>query len=126
MCLNVNQKVIIKIILMEIILKQSIDIKQSTRQGKKFMAQFINKETNKTNTTHFGADGYTDYIQLNQMGSKSQPEEHKERYLSRHSKNENWSDITTAGFWSRWLLWNLPTINESIKHIENKFNQNNQ
>ena len=100
-----------------------IKLSQSTRQVKKFMAQFTNKETNKTNTIHIGAEKYTDYIQLNQMGSKSQADEHKERYLSRHSKNnEDWTDITTAGFWSRWLLWNLPTMNESIKYIENKFN----
>ena len=100
-----------------------IKLSQSTRQGKKFMVRFINKETNKTNKIHFGAEKYTDYIQLNQMGSKSQPEEHKERYLSRHKNNEDWSDITTAGFWSRWLLRNLPTINESrVKYIENKFN----
>ncbi len=99
-----------------------IKLSQSTRQGKKFMVQFINKETNKNKTVHFGADGYTDYIQLNQIGSKSQADEHKERYLLRHKNNEDWSDITTSGFWSRWLLWNLPTINESIKYIENNFN----
>ncbi len=99
-----------------------ITLKQSTRQGKKFMASFINKETNKTNTIHFGAEKYTDYIRLNHFGSKSQADEHKERYLSRHSKNENWTDITTAGFWSRWLLWNLPTMRESVSYIEHKFN----
>ncbi len=99
-----------------------IKFSQSSRHGKKFMVSFINKETNKSKTVHFGADGYTDYIQLNQIGSKSQADEHKERYLSRHKNNEDWSDLTTAGFWSRWLLWNLPTMNESIKYIENNFN----
>ena len=99
-----------------------ITLSRSTRQNKKFMVRFINKETNKSKTVHFGADGYTDYIQLNQIGTKSQADEHKERYLSRHSKNENWSDITTSGFWSRNLLWQLSTMNESIKYIENKFN----
>ncbi len=99
-----------------------ITLKQSTRQGKKFMVQFINKETNKSKTVHFGALSYDDYIRLNHIGSKSQADEHKERYLSRHSKNENWTDITTAGFWSRWLLWNLPTMRESVSYIENKFN----
>ena len=58
-----------------------ITLKQSTRNGKKFMVSFINKETNKKNIRHYGADGYTDYIQLNQMGSKSQADEHKERYI---------------------------------------------
>ena len=99
-----------------------ITLSRSTRQNKKFMVRFINKKTNKTNTIHLGADGYTDYIQLNQMGSKLQADEHKERYISRHKNNEDWTDITTAGFWSRWLLWNLPTMNESVSYIENQFN----
>ena len=99
-----------------------IKLSQSTRNGKKFMVSFINKETNKTNTIHFGALTYDDYIRLNHIGSQSHADERKERYLSRHSKNEDWTDITTAGFWSRWLLWNLPTMNESVKHIENQFN----
>jgi hypothetical protein len=34
--------------------------------------------------------------------------------------NENWSKsrIETAGFWSRWLLWNKSTIKESYKDIK--------
>jgi len=50
----------------------------------------------------------------------------KERlnYLARHKVNENWekSGIHTAGFWSRWILWNKPTIEQSIKNVEKKFN----
>ena len=99
-----------------------LTLKQSSRQGKKFMVSFMNKETNKNKTVHFGAEGYTNYIQSSQIGQTVQPEEHKTRYISRHEKNENWTDITTVGFWSRWLLWNLPTMNESIKYIENQFN----
>jgi hypothetical protein len=50
-------------------------------------------------------------------------EKRKTSYLKRHSKNENWtkSGIDTAGYWSRWLLWNEPTIDESIKDIEKRF-----
>jgi hypothetical protein len=50
-------------------------------------------------------------------------EERKQRYINRHKANENWtkSGIDTAGFWSRWLLWNKPTINESYQYIKSKF-----
>jgi hypothetical protein len=50
-------------------------------------------------------------------------ENRKELYLIRHKKNEKWgiTGITTAGFWSRWLLWNKPTLRESIKDVKQKF-----
>ena len=50
-------------------------------------------------------------------------EERKNRYILRHQKNEEWgkSGIDTAGFWSRWLLWNKPTIRESYEDIKNRF-----
>lgn len=42
-------------------------------------------------------------------------------YIKRHIKNENWHDPMTKGFWSRWLLWNKPTILQSINSIEKLF-----
>jgi len=50
-------------------------------------------------------------------------EDRKNRYILRHQKNEEWgkSGIDTAGFWSRWLLWNKPTIRESYEDIKNRF-----
>lgn len=49
--------------------------------------------------------------------------ERKRRYIQRHQKRENWtkSGINTPGFWSKNLLWNKKTIEESIKDIEKKF-----
>ena len=43
-------------------------------------------------------------------------EQRKQRYIHRHKNNEHWlkSGIDTAGFWSRWLLWNKPTIKKVI------------
>ena len=65
----------------------------------------------------FGASGYSDYT-LHKDPNR------KENYLSRHSARENWtkSGIETAGFWSRWLLWNLPSLKDSIRDIEKRFN----
>ena len=50
-------------------------------------------------------------------------EDRKNLYILRHQKNEDWgkSGIDTAGFWSRWLLWNKPTIKESYQDIKRKF-----
>jgi hypothetical protein len=64
----------------------------------------------------FGAVGYSDF-------TKHKDEDRKQRYISRHKNNENWtkSGIDSAGFWSRYLLWNKPTINESYRDIKNRF-----
>jgi hypothetical protein len=49
--------------------------------------------------------------------------ERKKRYLDRHKARENWSKpgISSSGFWSRWLLWNKPTLSGSIKDLFKRF-----
>ena len=37
------------------------------------------------------------------------------------SSREHWSDITTAGFWSRWLLWSYPSLQQAKSFMEKKF-----
>lgn len=64
---------------------------------------------------HFGGLGYSDY-------TIHKDDERKERYLDRHRKREDWNDMETAGFWSRWLLWNKPTLRDSIKDTNERFN----
>ena len=71
--------------------------------SKQFMVRLGNR------TIHVGASGYADYTI--HKGPKR-----KARYLARH-KNENWNDPESAGFWARWVLWNKPTLAESIKDI---------
>ena len=68
-------------------------------------------------TIKFGATGYSDF-------TLHKNEQRKQLYINRHKNNENWSKsgIDTAGFWSRWLLWNLPTIKASYEDIKRKFN----
>lgn len=67
------------------------------------------------NKISFGAKGYSDFILSNG------DELRKQRYIKRHQKNEDWNNPNTAGFWSRWLLWNKPNILESIKDTERRF-----
>lgn len=65
----------------------------------------------------FGASGYSDFT------IHKDPNRQK-NYISRHSSRENWTKTgtETAGFWSRWLLWNLPDLMASIRDTESKFN----
>jgi hypothetical protein len=67
---------------------------------------------------HFGQKGYTDF-------TINKDEKLKARYIKSHgsSGREKWGidGINTAGFWAVHLLWNLPTLESSIKDIERKF-----
>ena len=73
--------------------------------------------TNSGRKIYFGAAGMSDF-------THHKNEARKNLYINRHKKNENWgqSGIDTAGFWSRWLLWNKPTIKESYNDIKSRFN----
>jgi hypothetical protein len=44
-------------------------------------------------------------------------ERRKWAYISRHSRNENWSDPDTAGFWAFHYLWLYPTYEQAMKRI---------
>ena len=47
----------------------------------------------------------------------------KNRYNNRHKINEDWTKngIFTAGFWAKWILWNKPTLQESVADVEKRF-----
>lgn len=93
-------------------MREVYKLKKSTRKDKKYMVILPEGKT-----VHFGADGYSDY-------TKHKDPERKKRYIARHKENEKWGKrgIDTAGFWSRWILWNLPTLKDSIKDTEKRFN----
>jgi hypothetical protein len=64
--------------------------------------------------TDFGASGFTDF-------TLSRDERRKALYLARHEKNENWNDPKSAGALARWILWNKPTLTESIADYRKRF-----
>ena len=64
--------------------------------------------------TRFGAVGMDDY-------TKTHDTEQRLRYLIRHRKNENWNNPKSAGALSRWILWNLPTIEASLRDYKKRF-----
>ena len=85
---------------------------KSDKPDKKY---YIITDSNKK--VYFGAAGMSDF-------THHKNEQRKQRYIDRHKKNETWSKsgIDTAGFWSRWLLWNLPSIKASYADIKRRFN----
>ncbi len=91
-----------------------VEIKPSKIKGKKLTAVFY-ENNKKIKTTHFGAEGMSDY-------TINKDDKRKERYLSRHRARENWNAPMTAGALSRWILWNKKTRSGSIKDFKNRFN----
>lgn len=61
-------------------------------------------------TVHFGSSDYENY-------TTHKDPERKARYIRRHERNERWDDPSTAGYWSRWLLWEKPTIAGAIEAL---------
>ncbi len=68
----------------------------------------------KNKTIQFGDSAYADYTTHKDAARKA-------RYLQRHQARELWFNPFTAGFWSRWLLWNKPTLAGSIADIHQRF-----
>ena len=90
-----------------------LSVVRSQRPGKKYDAVF-ESDTGRTKRVSFGAAGMDDF-------TKTGDEERKRLYLIRHRANENWDKPDTPGALSRWLLWNKPTLEASIKDYRRRF-----
>jgi hypothetical protein len=91
-----------------------VSITKSDSKGKKFKAVF-KKADGRTETTHFGAKGYSDFTQ-------HKNKERRSSYLARHKSNEKWSSPTTAGSLSRHILWGASTSRQAnIRAFKRKF-----
>ena len=86
-------------------------ITKSKKHDKKYDARIDG-----TKTVSFGQKGASDF-------TKHKNTDRKERYIDRHKKNEDWnkSGAKTAGFYSKHVLWNKPTLKESIDDINKRF-----
>ena len=67
-------------------------------------------------TVHFGATGYKYFTQHGD-------EERKAAYLLRHESREDWTlrGVESAGYWSRWMLWNKHSLKASAADIKRRF-----
>jgi len=95
-------------------MKQVWILTPSTRMSKKWMIT-----TPQGKKIHFGAKGYQDYTQHHDKIRQI-------NYITRHEAagTEQWDNPFTAGFWSRWLLWERPSLDEAINNIRKKFKIN--
>lgn len=86
---------------------------QSSKKYKKYAVEIPGQKT-----VYFGHNQYEDYT-LHKDPNRM------ENYLSRHQAREDWTidGLATPGFWSRWLLWNKPSFNKSLKDIETRFDK---
>ena len=82
-------------------------LQKSNRKNKKFVI-IMDKMKH-----HFGDSRYEDYTIHKNI-------ERKNRYLKRTS-NQPQDNIHSPSFWALNLLWNKPTLEQSIKDVEKKF-----
>jgi len=88
-------------------------ISHSPSSTKKYKAVF-RLDTGRTKTIHFGAKGYQDFTMHGDVRRKN-------FYIKRHAAREDFTNPLTAGALSRWLLWNKPTLEESITDFRRRF-----
>jgi len=98
-----------------------LHISKSPRSSKKLVASFETDDDRILNI-HFGGDGYYDYTIYHKTHGVRVADAKKNAYLARHRVNEDWSDPLSAGALSRWILWNKPTISESVEDYRKRFN----
>ena len=90
-----------------------LSVKKSNAKGKKLAAKF--KVGGRTETVNFGLAGSKTYVSGRTWAEK-------EQYLARHRPNEKWSDPTTPGSLSRYILWGPHTsLNKNISAFKNRF-----
>ena len=106
---------------------------KSDKPEKKY--KVIVSDGNTLKTIYFGSSMYEDYTTMHKNDTRrertSMPSPacetalccrvRKKLYIDRHKSKEDWNNPFTAGFWSRWILWNKKTILASIKDTEKRF-----
>ena len=86
-------------------------ITKSKKPDKKYNARIDGSKT-----VSFGQKGASDF-------TKHKDKDRKNRYVDRHKAREDWnaSGAKTAGFYSKHVLWNKPTLKASIDDINKRF-----
>lgn len=115
-------------------------IRESPLANKKFRAHVYDR--GKVDIVDFGGAGYSDYtlhgdafrmrryvvrhggrVPSRLLSSTSRDDVQKKMLRVASSETESWGirGIRSAGFWSRWLLWSFPNIQDAVAFIEKKF-----
>ena len=91
-----------------------VSLKKAEDGKHKYIATVLNQETGRENNIRFGAFGMEDFTIHKDIKRKN-------LYEARHSVREDWTNPLTAGFWSKWILWNKETIDASLKDTIRRF-----
>ena len=89
-----------------------IDIYDSDDKKHKYYALFEDEDGEFK--VYFGAKGYEDY-------TIHKDRKRKESYMKRHETREDWENPYSAGALSRWILWNKPSFEASLKDYKKHF-----
>ena len=97
-----------------------VDIKKSTRDDKRMMAVFTDKDGSKK-TTHFGyRDDKTGKTGSTYIDHKD--ENKKTNYKKRHQVNEDFNKYKSAGSLAFHILWQEKTLDDAVRKYKTKFN----
>lgn len=92
---------------------ERIDIIENNSPTKRLTALITYKD-GKRKTVNFGMKGSAGTF------ADGATEEKRKAYIARHRVREDWTDPTTAGFMSRWVLWEARTNAEIEKILKEK------
>ena len=87
---------------------------EEINESKRFKAYFSDGKTARFGQTNPKKGTFIDH----------QDKQLKKNYLKRHLKDLETNDYQRAGYLSMFLLWNKPTLNESIKDFNKRILKN--
>ena len=92
-----------------------IQILNSKKPDKKYVARFFDAERNMIKQTDFGSKTGLIY-------THHKDEEVKENWIARHQVRGTFNEATSSSSLARWLLWNKKTLSKSFKDYLRRFN----
>jgi len=87
---------------------------EEVNESKRFKAYFSDNTTTKFGQTNPKMETFLDH----------QDKELKKNYIKRHLKDLETKDYRRAGYLSLFLLWNKPTLKESVKDFNKRIKIN--
>lgn len=93
---------------------QYIQILNSKKPEKKYVARFFDQDKNMVKQTNFGSKTGLNF-------TLHKDEEVKRNWIARHEVRGTFDKPTSPSALARWLLWNKPTLSASFKDYLKRF-----
>jgi len=97
-----------------------VEFSRAKSKAKKIRAVFYAKDKKKA-TREFGARGMNDFT-IYSKSDKKFAKERKIAYDNRHKAREDWSDMLSNGALAKFVLWNKPNLQSSMRDFGKRFN----